>query len=93
MLANGTISTPEEIATPNDAIKDPYVLEFLYLMGQYSESDLEQALIQRLEDFLSSSVTAPRSSGDSAGCASTRPGIDRTCSSFIDACAVSCSSI
>lgn len=37
---------------PGDAIKDPYVLEFLDLKDEYSESDLEAALIQRLEDFL-----------------------------------------
>jgi len=30
----------------------PYVLEFLDLKDEYSESDLESALIQRLEDFL-----------------------------------------
>jgi len=38
--------------TPDEAIKDPYVLEFLDLKDEYSESDLESALIQRLEDFL-----------------------------------------
>lgn len=47
-------STPkqEDAITPDDAIKDPYVLEFLDLKDEYSESDLEQALIRRLEDFL-----------------------------------------
>ncbi|MPN46868.1 putative nuclease YhcG [bioreactor metagenome] len=43
---------PEDAITPDDAIKDPYVLEFLGLKDEYSESDLEAALIQRLEDFL-----------------------------------------
>lgn len=32
--------------------KDPYVLEFLGLKDEYSESDLEEALIQHLETFL-----------------------------------------
>src|SRR5262249_32390992 len=30
----------------------PYVLEFLNLKDEYSENDLEEALIHRLEDFL-----------------------------------------
>lgn len=39
---------------PKDAIKDPYVLEFLGLpeKSAYSESDLEQGLIDKLEHFL-----------------------------------------
>lgn len=53
MLAKGSVVQPEDAVTPNDAIKDPsYVLEFLDLKDEYSESDLEAALIQRLEDFL-----------------------------------------
>ena len=38
--------------TPEEAIKDPFVLEFLDLKDEYSESDLEAALIHRLTDFL-----------------------------------------
>ncbi len=38
--------------TPEEAIKDPFVLEFLGLKDEYSESDLEDALIQHLADFL-----------------------------------------
>lgn len=38
--------------TPVEAIRDPFVLEFLDLKDEYSESDLEAALIQRLTDFL-----------------------------------------
>jgi len=52
MLTKGAVSKPEDAVTPDDAIKDPYVLEFLDLKDEYSESDLEAALIQRLEDFL-----------------------------------------
>lgn len=39
---------------PQDAIKDPYVLEFLNLKEhyRYSESDLENELIDKLEYFL-----------------------------------------
>ena len=39
---------------PKDAIKDPYILEFLGLHDEttYSENDLEQRLIDKLEHFL-----------------------------------------
>lgn len=39
---------------PKDAIKDPYILEFIGLpeYSSYSESDLEQELINKLEHFL-----------------------------------------
>ncbi|TAE49198.1 MAG: DUF1016 domain-containing protein [Bacteroidetes bacterium] len=42
------------IGTPRDVIKDPYILEFLGLPEQaaYSESELETALINKLEHFL-----------------------------------------
>ncbi|HBO5260282.1 TPA: DUF1016 family protein, partial [Pseudomonas aeruginosa] len=52
MLVKGAVPKAEDTVTPDDAIKDPYVLEFLDLKDEYSESDLEQALIRRLEDFL-----------------------------------------
>jgi len=37
---------------PEDEIKDPYILEFLGLKDEYSESELEEALIRHLEHFL-----------------------------------------
>lgn len=42
------------IAKPRDLLRDPYVLEFLGLeeRTQYSESDLEAAIIDKLEHFL-----------------------------------------
>jgi len=42
------------IETPEDAIKDPYVLEFLNLKEEnvYTESKLEQAIIDNLQKFL-----------------------------------------
>lgn len=52
MLVKGAVPKPDDAVTVDDAIKDPYVLEFLNLKDEYSESDLEQALIRRLEDFL-----------------------------------------
>ena len=47
-------SKGQVIEKPKDAIKDPYVLEFLGLPEQvtYSESELEQKLIDKLEHFL-----------------------------------------
>jgi len=52
MLVKGAAPRSEDAVRPDDAIKDPYVLEFLNLKDEYSESDLEAALIQRLGDFL-----------------------------------------
>ena len=43
---------PEDLVLPEDEIKDPFVLEFLDLKDEYSESDLEEALIRHLETFL-----------------------------------------
>ena len=42
------------IEKPEDAIKDPLILEFLNLKDQtnYSETELEEALIDRLQEFL-----------------------------------------
>jgi len=52
MLSKGAQAKPEDTVTPDEAVKDPYVLEFLNLKDEYSESDLEAALIHRLEEFL-----------------------------------------
>lgn len=52
MLEKGSQPQPGDLITPEEAIKDPYVLEFLALKDEYSESELEDALIHRLEDFL-----------------------------------------
>jgi predicted nuclease of restriction endonuclease-like (RecB) superfamily len=52
MLKKGQKTLPQDSVTPEEEIKDPYVLEFLGLKDEYSESDLEQALIQHLENFL-----------------------------------------
>ena len=52
MLEQAEHAEPDDAITPEQAIKDPFVLEFLNLKDQYSESDLEDALIQHLADFL-----------------------------------------
>lgn len=41
-----------DAVTPEEAIRDPFVLEFLDIRDEYSESDLEAAVIQHLADFL-----------------------------------------
>jgi predicted nuclease of restriction endonuclease-like (RecB) superfamily len=43
---------PGDVLTPEEAIRDPFVLGFLDIKDEYSESDLEEALIQHLTDFL-----------------------------------------
>ena len=52
MLKKGAKALPEDTVTPEEEIKDPFVLEFLGLKDEYSENDLEEALIFQLENFL-----------------------------------------
>src|SRR3989338_4961921 len=52
MLKKGASKKSSDRITPEEEIKDPYVLEFLGLKDEYSESDLEEALIRHLESFL-----------------------------------------
>jgi predicted nuclease of restriction endonuclease-like (RecB) superfamily len=52
MLARGQKPRPEDFLTVEDEVRDPYLLEFLNLTDEYSESDLEEALIRHLESFL-----------------------------------------
>ena len=52
MVKKATRPKPEDAVTPEEEIKDPYVLEFLGLRDEYSETDLEAALIHHLEGFL-----------------------------------------
>ncbi len=52
MLRKGQNAQPEDAVTAEEEIKDPLLLEFLDLKDEYSESDLEEALIRHLETFL-----------------------------------------
>ena len=45
MLGRGADQLDADTTTPEEEIKDPFVLEFLDLKDEYSESDLEGALI------------------------------------------------
>jgi predicted nuclease of restriction endonuclease-like (RecB) superfamily len=51
-MRKGQPSLREDRPTAENGIKDPLVLEFLGLRDECSESALEDALIQRLEQFL-----------------------------------------
>lgn len=52
MLKKSSKTEPGDLFTPEEEIKDPFVLEFLGLKDEYLESDLEEALILHLEAFL-----------------------------------------
>jgi predicted nuclease of restriction endonuclease-like (RecB) superfamily len=52
MLRKGAKPQPGDAVTADEEIRHPLVLEFLGLRDEYSESDLEDALIRHLETFL-----------------------------------------
>jgi predicted nuclease of restriction endonuclease-like (RecB) superfamily len=52
MLTKGQVQRPEDAVTPEEELRDPYLLEFLDLKSEYSESKLEEAIIQHMEAFL-----------------------------------------
>jgi len=52
LLAKGQTPLPADTMTPDDEIRDVYLLEFLDLPDTHSESDLETALVADLEHFL-----------------------------------------
>ncbi len=52
MLTSGRAPGPKDLVPPEEQVKDPFVLEFLDLKDEYSENDLEDALIRHLETFL-----------------------------------------
>ena len=52
MLKRGAVARAEDGVTADEEIKDPLVLEFLDLKDEYSELELEEALIRHLESFL-----------------------------------------
>ena len=50
--STGHLKHGSAMNSPDSEIKDPFVLEFLGLKDEYSESELEDALIRELEQFL-----------------------------------------
>jgi predicted nuclease of restriction endonuclease-like (RecB) superfamily len=52
LLARGQQAKPEDMVSLQEEIRDPYLLEFLNLRDEYSETELEDAIIHHLEWFL-----------------------------------------
>jgi predicted nuclease of restriction endonuclease-like (RecB) superfamily len=52
MLTRGGQAKPGDALTADDQVRDPLILEFLGLKDEYSENDLEEALVHHLESFL-----------------------------------------
>lgn len=52
LLAKGRRAAPEDAVSADEEVGDPLVLEFLDLKDEYSETDLEDALVHHLESFL-----------------------------------------
>lgn len=52
LLGKAAEVRPGDLLSPEEAIRDPFVLAFLDVKDEYSESDLETAWIQHLADFL-----------------------------------------
>ena len=52
MLDKADKARSEDSVSPEEQIKDHFVLEFLGLKDEYAESELEDALIEHLETFL-----------------------------------------
>lgn len=52
LLRKGETPRPQDAVSADEEIRNPLVLEFLGLKDEYSETDLEDALIRHLESFL-----------------------------------------
>jgi predicted nuclease of restriction endonuclease-like (RecB) superfamily len=52
LLEKGRQPKPEDAVSVQDELRDPYLLEFRNLKDEYSETELEEALIRHLEWFL-----------------------------------------
>jgi predicted nuclease of restriction endonuclease-like (RecB) superfamily len=52
MMTKGAKALSRDRVTADEEVKDPLVLEFLNLKDEYSEHEMEDALLQHLESFL-----------------------------------------
>jgi predicted nuclease of restriction endonuclease-like (RecB) superfamily len=52
ILRKGAVARAGDSISADEEVRDPLVLEFLGLKDEYSESDLEEALLRHLEIFL-----------------------------------------
>jgi hypothetical protein len=48
MLQKGARARTEDAVTPEEEVKDPFIFEFLNIKDEYSETELEEALILKL---------------------------------------------
>lgn len=76
-----------ESATADAHVRDPFILEFLDLKDEYSETDLEEALIRTMEKFLLEMGSDFASWLEKRDSASEMNGIESTWSSSIEFCA------
>jgi len=65
-----SVRANDEPSSADAHVRDPFVLEFLNLKDEYSETELENALIQSIEQFLLNWETISLSSLDKSACAS-----------------------
>lgn len=87
MLAKSAKIQAGDAVSPDEEIKDPFVLEFLGLKDEYSESDLEDALIRHWKGFSSNWRATSLLSPASDACESVTNGIASTCFFFTASCA------
>ena len=52
MLPKGAVASTADSVSADEEVRDPFVLEFLGLRDEYSETDLEETLLRHLESFL-----------------------------------------
>jgi predicted nuclease of restriction endonuclease-like (RecB) superfamily len=52
MLRKGAVASADDSISADEEVRDPLLLEFLGLKDEYSETDLEEALLRHLEHFL-----------------------------------------
>jgi predicted nuclease of restriction endonuclease-like (RecB) superfamily len=88
MLVKGQRRLPEDKLSADEEIRNPFLLEFLGLKDEYSENDLEEALISTWKNSCWSWAMISRSLDGSGGCGLATNGFAWTCCSFIAACAV-----
>ena len=89
MLQKAELAESGDAITPEQALKDPFVLEFLNLKDEYSESDLESALIQHWPISCWNWATTLPLWGGSGACGWTTVGFASICC-FSTAGSVAC---
>src|SRR5437762_8482554 len=52
MLRKGSVASAGDSISADEEVRDPLILEFLGLKDEYSETELEEALLRHLENFL-----------------------------------------